>query len=103
MLYAPVAGQTIVLYRGTEVYSSAALYDGLYQNAPRIGRQEFYVTDAMTTREWMGTNYELRHVVTRFVVNGFHHRLYKVKNYHAFANYVESSEEDAACQSIENV
>ncbi|KAJ4449792.1 hypothetical protein ANN_01196 [Periplaneta americana] len=43
---------------------------------------EFYITDAMTTRDWANTNYELRHIVTRYAVHGFHHKICTTKRYH---------------------
>ena len=43
---------------------------------------EFYSTDAMVYRDWTRANYELRHIVTRFAVHGFHHRLCVNKRFH---------------------
>jgi hypothetical protein len=44
--------------------------------------EEFYTTDAMTNREWMQGGYELRHIMTRLSVHGFHHRLCQAKSFH---------------------
>jgi hypothetical protein len=37
--------------------------------------EEFYTTDAMINRGWTQGGYELRHIMTRLSVHGFHHRL----------------------------
>ena len=36
---------------------------------------EFYAMDAMITDDWKGANYDLRHVICRFVAHGFHHKV----------------------------
>ena len=43
---------------------------------------DFYCTDAMIEREWTRSGYELRHVMTRFAVHGFHHRICAIKTFH---------------------
>ena len=43
---------------------------------------DFYGTDAMASRDWMQCNYELRHVMTRFAVHGFHHQICVIARYH---------------------
>lgn len=43
---------------------------------------DFYVTDAMTTQDWKRGNYELKHIMTRFAVHGFHHKICSNKKYH---------------------
>ena len=43
---------------------------------------KFYTTDAVLYRDWTQANYELRHIVTRFVVHGFHHKLCTNKHFH---------------------
>lgn len=43
---------------------------------------DFYSSDAMTTTEWMKTDYELRHIVTRVATHGFHHRICTIKVFH---------------------
>lgn len=43
---------------------------------------DFYTTDAMTSEDWKQPNYELRHLVTRLAVHGFHHRLCETKAFH---------------------
>ena len=43
---------------------------------------DFYCTDAMIEREWTRSGYELRHVMTRFAVHGFHHRICATKTFH---------------------
>lgn len=43
---------------------------------------EFFTTDAMIAREWTRGNYDLRHVVTRLAVHGFHHRICNVERFH---------------------
>jgi hypothetical protein len=44
--------------------------------------EEFYTTDAMINREWTQGGYELRHIMTRLSVHGFHHRLCQAKSFH---------------------
>ncbi|PSN37556.1 hypothetical protein C0J52_12543 [Blattella germanica] len=36
---------------------------------------EFYTTEAMCSREWTQPNYEMRHILTRYSVHGFHHKV----------------------------
>lgn len=43
---------------------------------------EFYATGAMIDREWTKENFELRHVITRLAVHGFHHLICKTRTYH---------------------
>ncbi|KAJ4444686.1 hypothetical protein ANN_06483 [Periplaneta americana] len=43
---------------------------------------EFYATGAMIDREWTKENSELRHVITRLAVHGFHHLICKTRTYH---------------------
>ena len=42
----------------------------------------FYSTDAMMNNEWTKAGYALRHLMTRFAVHGFHHRICNRDNYH---------------------
>ena len=44
--------------------------------------ETFYSTTAMTTDEWKMPVQKLRHVVTRLVVNGFHHLICKPTGFH---------------------
>lgn len=44
--------------------------------------EDFYCTSAMIDRSWTQPNQELRHVVTRFAVHGFHHKVCVRENYH---------------------
>lgn len=44
--------------------------------------EEFYGTGAMIDRQWTKENCELRHVITRLAVHGFHHRICKTTAYH---------------------
>jgi hypothetical protein len=44
--------------------------------------EEFCTTDAMINREWTQGGYELRHIMTRLSVHGFHHRLCQAKSFH---------------------
>ncbi|PSN45102.1 Anoctamin-7 [Blattella germanica] len=41
-----------------------------------------YGTGTMIDREWTKENFELRHVLTRLAVHGFHHRICKTTAYH---------------------
>ena len=43
---------------------------------------DFFVTDAVTSREWTKGGYELRHTVTRLSVHGFHHKLCNIQRFH---------------------
>ena len=43
---------------------------------------DFYATDAMLYRDWTRAGYDLRHIVTRMAVHGFHHLLCKTETYH---------------------
>lgn len=44
--------------------------------------ESFYATDAMLNKDWMRAEYDLRHVVTRFAIHGFHHRICTRRSYH---------------------
>jgi hypothetical protein len=44
--------------------------------------QDFYATEAMTTDSWKKDNQEIRHLVTRLAVHGFHTRVCINKKYH---------------------
>jgi hypothetical protein len=44
--------------------------------------EEFYATDAMTTNSWKNSNQELRHVITRLAVHGFHSRVCSNEKFH---------------------
>jgi hypothetical protein len=45
-------------------------------------RQDFYATEAMITDSWKKENQEIRHLVTRMAVHGFHTRVCVNKKYH---------------------
>jgi hypothetical protein len=49
--------------------------------------EDFYTTEAMTNRKWTETNYQLRHVINRIAVHGFHFK------YCSEARFHEPSEE----------
>jgi hypothetical protein len=44
--------------------------------------EDFYMTEAMTKRKCTGTNYQLRHVVNRIAVHGFHFKLCSKATFH---------------------
>ena len=44
--------------------------------------ESFYITDAMVNREWTQEEYELRHIMTRFAIHGFHHRICARKTFY---------------------
>ena len=44
--------------------------------------ESFYSIDAMVNREWTQEEYDLRHVMTRFAIHGFHHRICSRKTFH---------------------
>jgi hypothetical protein len=44
--------------------------------------EKFYRMTAVMKRKWIGSNYELGHVVTRAAVHGFHHRICRRQYYH---------------------
>ena len=43
---------------------------------------DFYAMGAMLERNWMKANQDQRHVVTRYDVHGFNHKVCKNKKYH---------------------
>ena len=43
---------------------------------------DFYATDVMLYRNWTRAGYDLRHIMTRMAVHGFHHLLCKTEKYH---------------------
>jgi hypothetical protein len=43
---------------------------------------EFYSTEAMIDRDWMKSNYQLRHTTTCLAAHGFHHKICWKSNYH---------------------
>ncbi|PSN31269.1 hypothetical protein C0J52_26593 [Blattella germanica] len=55
----------------------------------------FYGTGAIIDREWTKENFELRHVLTRLTVHGFHHRICKTTAYH-------EPEDTCVCSLCEN-
>ena len=64
---------------------STTAYEGLIrelQMKRETISESFYTTDAMANTEWMQPEYQLRHIVTRFAVHGFHHRICTRKTYH---------------------
>jgi hypothetical protein len=44
--------------------------------------ESFYITDAMVNRDWTHEEYNLRHVMKRFAIYGFHHRICSRKTFH---------------------
>ena len=44
--------------------------------------ESFLITDAMVNREWTQEKYELRHIITRFAINSFRHRICARKTFH---------------------
>lgn len=68
-----------LLLPATEAYKD--LLQELHEKKGEIW-EKFYVTDAMTSREWTEGGYELRHTVTRLAVHGFHHKLCNTKSFH---------------------
>lgn len=60
-------------------------YEGLLQELQHKREEiwpDFYCTDAMINRDWMRANYDLRHVMTRYAVHGFHHKICIREDYH---------------------
>jgi hypothetical protein len=47
-----------------------------------LKEESFYSTDAMVNREWTQEENDLRHVMTRFAIHGFHHRICSRKTFH---------------------
>ncbi|KAJ4443961.1 hypothetical protein ANN_05750, partial [Periplaneta americana] len=35
----------------------------------------------MCTREWARPNYEIRHILTRYAIHGFHHKVCSTKSF----------------------
>ena len=52
------------------------------ENKRREVQPEFYGTRAMIDRTWTEPNFELRHVVNRMAIHGFHHLICTNKTYH---------------------
>jgi hypothetical protein len=54
--------------------TTAAYKDALRElnNKKKDVWEDFYTTEAMTNRKWTETNYQLRHVINRTAVHGFH-------------------------------
>jgi hypothetical protein len=44
--------------------------------------EDFYMTEVMTNWKWTETNYQLRHVINRIAVHGFHFRLCSKATFH---------------------
>jgi hypothetical protein len=44
--------------------------------------ESFYITDAMDNMKWTQEEYDLRHVMTRFAIHGFHHCICSSKTFH---------------------
>ena len=44
--------------------------------------EDFYMTEAMTNRIWTETNYQLRHVINRRAVHGFHLKFCSEARFH---------------------
>jgi hypothetical protein len=57
--------------------------------------EDFYSTDVMVNREWTQSRYELRHMMTRLSVHGFHFKLCKTKKFHEL-------EPECICERCEN-
>ena len=58
-------------------------------------QEDFYTTDAMTNDDWKEADYELRHIVTRFAVHGFHFKICRTGNFH-------EPRADCVCSLCEN-
>lgn len=43
---------------------------------------EFYSVEAMIDRNWSKENQDQRHVITRYSIHGFHHKICKIKKFH---------------------
>lgn len=64
---------------------STVAYNSLLQELEKKRNKiwpEFFTTDAMIYREWTRAEYDLRHVMTRFAVHGFHHQICKIERFH---------------------
>ena len=57
-------------------------YEELLQGKRDSIEESFYITVAMVNREWTHEEYDLRHAMTRFAINCFHHRVYSRKTFH---------------------
>ena len=58
--------------------------------------REFYETEAMRTNEWTQPNYEMRHILTRYAIHGFHHKICRTKKFH-------EPSEDCLCELCDGV
>ena len=45
--------------------------------------ESFYITNVMVNREWTQEEYDLRNIMIRFAIHGFHHRICSRKTYQA--------------------
>ena len=75
----------IEVLRMTLLLPSTAAYNTLLEERRQKRTQiepDFYSTGAMSDRNWEKTNQEQRHVVTRYAVHGFHHKVCKTKTFH---------------------
>ena len=52
------------------------------QRKRRDIEEDFYATSAMTDRRWTGPNQNMRNVVTRLAVHGFHHKVCRINSFH---------------------
>ena len=44
--------------------------------------EDFFTTEVMTNRKWTETNYQLRHVINRIAVHGFHFKFCGEARFH---------------------
>jgi hypothetical protein len=82
------ADKRTLLFGGTEAAVTATSYSCLVECLGNLRSkksciwEDFYSTDAMVNREWMQSGYELRHMMTRLSLHGYHFKLWKTKNFH---------------------
>ena len=44
--------------------------------------ERMFIADTMVNREWTQEEYDVRHVMTRFAIHSFHHRISSRKTFH---------------------
>lgn len=71
--------RTRMLLPNTAAYED--LLKDLQQKRAEV-EEEFYASSAMIDRRWTGTNQQMRHVVNRLAVHGFHHKTCSISRFH---------------------
>ncbi|KAJ4427238.1 hypothetical protein ANN_24856 [Periplaneta americana] len=91
--------QSLLLLPTTEAYENLLIE--ILQKRKEV-EEEFYTTSAMTDRSWEGANQQMRNVVTRLAVHGFHHKVVviteDVQNVHLLLEYRSHIDVSLTCE-----